>query len=186
MPRPDMILAARHLHPDPMPCAVPPGARSRIGKQILVAQVLENLVEHRAELDDVLGEERASAADRREPSEQVLQLRRVYGPPLTDRVDRRVAAFCARDGCVHRRVARLVVPVAEDDDRTAALLAAEQIDRLDRHVIERRAAPRRHQIDRPHACTLVGRTSRRRENVVVEAEHRHLVVRLEAREKTLG
>ncbi len=93
--------------------------RVAVRDQVLVAEVLEDLLEKLVEPADILGKERASAADRREPFQHGLQLVRADSSPLADHVDRRVAALSARDGGFERGVARLVVAVAEEQHRRA-------------------------------------------------------------------
>src|ERR1700752_3945326 len=111
-----------------MQLPVPLVVRVVVRNQILVAEVFENLLEKLVEPAEVLGEERTAAADRGELSQHRLQFVRADSASLPDHVDGRVAAFGAADRRLHGGMARLVVAVTEEQHRTAAGMAAEQVE----------------------------------------------------------
>jgi hypothetical protein len=177
---PNVIPATDDFEPDTMPRAVAQVARHRIRHEILVAQIFENLLEDASELVGVFREERASAADGREPPHQLLELRRVNGAPLADGVDGRIAALGSRDRRVERRMTRLIVAVGEEHDRSASRLPSEQVHRSDDDVVKRGASPWREPLDGLCPRRWIGGPSRQREDVVVESQDSRLVSGLQA------
>src|SRR5688500_13702461 len=94
-------------------------------------EVFDDLVERRLETLQVLGEERAPAADGGQARDELLKARALGRAALSDHVHRRVARFDPTDRRVERGVARLVLAVAEDDEGAASRLAPERVDAED-------------------------------------------------------
>ena len=121
----------------------------------------------------------------RQPLHDPLQRLHRDAAALADHVERHVARLQPALDVVDRRVAALILAVGEDDQRLAAGLAAEHLDAAQDHVVERGRSPRREPIDRLDALGRIGRLARQREDVVVEAEQRHLILRRHVAEELL-
>ena len=136
-------------------------------------QVLDDFLKRLVEAFEVVREERAAAADVGESLEDLCSGRPLGRPPLADDVDGGVAAFDAPLGRRLRRMTRLVLAVAEDDDRAPAGLAAHRLDRLDDGVVERGPSPGVEPVDdvRARFAESIDRRDER-EHVLVEREER--------------
>ena len=124
------------------------GVGRRIRQHVLVGQLRDDLVEDAVELLARCGKNARPPVASRVALEAGAQLRHGRAAAEADGVEHRVARLHPRGRRFAPGQAVAIVAVGEDDDALAAPLPADQIERADRRVVERRAAPRRQQIDR--------------------------------------
>src|SRR5262245_13360810 len=79
----------------------------------------------------------------------------------------------------------LVLAVREDHERTPSGLASEHVDAAHDDVVESRGSPWRQPIDGAHPIVIIGGSTSQREDRVVEAEERHLIVYRDGAEEIL-
>ncbi len=129
--------------------------------------------------------ERPAAGGSRVGLEALLQLRHLGARAKADRVEHRVARLHARHGLLARREAVAIVAVGEDHDALAAPVAADQIQRSDRGVVEGGAAPRRQQLHGGFARLSIPFALGNDEHRVVEPDERHGIVAAKLRQELL-